>query len=331
MERGTLRAAVVGLGKAGSRFDEEPRGAVWSHVGAYLALSDLYELAGTADPDQHSATAFSRRCPGVRCFSSAAEMCSAIRPDVVSIATPIKVRAQIFDEVLKAPEVPRVIICEKPLATDSDTRQELVTKCAAKGVSLLVHYNRRYASAYQRMRASMAGGDIGKVASITISIANRLWSIGSHALDLLLYLSGEPPCRWRTLELPALRQDDEPAVDFICRFPSGIAGRILNHGRADVLIFEVSVTGDKGRLLATGNGERVELVRFTASPKYAGYMIGLPPECLYTTPADESTFTAVVKEAAEVVMLGKQPSCTGQMALESESFLDILSNQREHE
>jgi predicted dehydrogenase len=320
-----LRAAVVGLGKAGSRFDEEPRGAVWSHVGAYLAANDIYELAGAADPDAESRAAFSRRCPGVPCYTSAAEMCSAIRPDVVSIATPINVREQVFDDLLQGAAAPQAIICEKPLATNGHTRWQCVERCRSKGVPLLVHYNRRYASVYQRICTSIREGLIGDVTSITVRMANRLWSVGSHALDLLLYLAAEQPCTWRGLELPHLAQGGEPAIDFICCFPSGTAGRVLNQGLKQLMIFEADVVGTKGRLLASGNGEMLHYIPFAPSPKYLDYLIGLSPQCLHATPTDESTFVAVVREAAEVLGSGKQPTCSGETALRSEEFLDELS------
>jgi predicted dehydrogenase len=321
-----LRASVVGLGRAGSRFDEEPRGAVWSHVGAYLAANDLYELAGASDPDAHSREAFSARCPGVPCFSSAAEMCATVRPDVVSITTPIGVREEVFDEVLDIAAAPRAIICEKPLATDAATRWRCVEKCRRRGVSLLVHYNRRYASIYQRMSTSIGEGLVGKVTSITVRMPNRLWSIGSHALDLLLYLAAEQPSHWRALELPNLRQDDEPAVDFICCFPSGMAGRVLNHSLSQVLIFEADVVGTKGRLLAQDNGDTLHYIPFAPSSRYLGYLTAQPSQCLHSTPADESTFVAVVREAAEVLASGKRLTCSGQMALQSEGILDELFN-----
>jgi predicted dehydrogenase len=319
-----LRASVVGLGKAGSRFDEEPRGAVWSHVGAYLAANDLYELAGASDPDAHSRAAFSTRCPSVPCFTSAAEMCSTVRPDVISIATPISVREKVFDEILDTAAAPRVIVCEKPLATDSPTRWRCVEKCRTRGVSLLVHYNRRYASIYQRISTSIREGLIGNVTSITVRMPNRLWSIGSHALDLLLYLAAEQPCHWRALELPNLAQGDEPAIDFICCFPSGMAGRVLNHGLSQVMIFEADVVGTKGRLLARDNGETLQYIPFAPSSRYLGYLTAQSPQCLHATPADESTFVAVVREAAEVLASGKRPTCSGQTALQSEGILDEL-------
>ena len=44
-----LRSAVVGLGKSGSLFDEEPRKVIWSHAGAYLGLPDQFRLVGGSD------------------------------------------------------------------------------------------------------------------------------------------------------------------------------------------------------------------------------------------------------------------------------------------
>jgi predicted dehydrogenase len=221
-----------------------------------------------------------------------------------------------------------VIVCEKPLANSGQTRQQCVERCRTAGVPLLVHYNRRYASVYQRVRTSIREGLIGDVTSITVRMPNRLWSIGSHALDLLLYLAGEQPCTWRGLELPRLAQGDEPAIDFICCFPSGAAGRVLNHGLAQVMIFEADVVGTKGRLLASGNGETLHHIPFVPSSKYLGYLIGQSPQCLHATPADESTFVAVVREAAEVLGSGKQPTCSGETALQSEGILDELSKCR---
>lgn len=325
-----LRAAVVGLGKAGSRFDEEDRPAIWSHVGAYLRSSDIYKLVGGADPDHVSRAALSRRCPDLPCFETAADLVSTLRPDVVSIATPVDVRSQVFREVLGGAYTPRVIICEKPLAVDPQTRQLWVEACAAREVVLIVHYNRRYASIYQRMRMAIVEGLVGEVTSITIRMANRLWSVGSHAFDLLFYLSGEEPCQWRALEIPALFERGEPAVDFVSFFPSGAAGRVLVHGPARVLLFEADVVGTRGRLTASGNGERLDFVPFLSSTQYQGYVAAGPMQCLHTTPPDESTFVAVVREAAAVLNSGKQATCTGHTARRSEAIMDqVLSRSSE--
>lgn len=318
-----LRAAIVGLGQAGSRFDEEPRGAVWSHAGAYLALSEVYELIAGVDPDAENRARFARRCPSASTFTDA-RLLEQFDIDVVSVATPPSARLEVFKAILGCTRLPKVIVCEKPLATDAATRSALVAMCEVANVTLLVHYNRRYTEIYRRFASALRDGLIGDVASITIRAPNRLWSIGSHALDLLFYLAGESPRDWRAMPLPALTERGEPAGDFICTFPSGSAGRMLTQGLSRVLIFEADAVGSSGRLVARGNGQRLELNSFVESSKYLGYLESTPAHLLYRTKVNESAFIAVIREAAAVAYEQGPPTCTGKMAQISEEFLDQI-------
>lgn len=319
-----LRAAIVGLGQAGSRFDEEPRGAIWSHAGAYLALPEVYELIAGVDPDADNRARFARRCLSASTFADARHLVEKLEIDVVSVATPPAARLEVFKTILGGTRLPKVIVCEKPLATDAVTRNALVAMCEDANVTLLVHYNRRYTEIYRRFASALRDGLIGDVASITVRAPNRLWSIGSHALDLLLYLAGESPRDWRALPLPVLTERGEPAGDFICTFQSGAAGRMLTQGLSRVLIFEVDAVGSKGRLVARGNGQRLELTAFVESSKYLGYLESAPVRLLYRTRANESAFIAVVREAASVAYEQGSATCTGKMAQMSEEFLDQI-------
>ncbi|MCE5181759.1 MAG: Gfo/Idh/MocA family oxidoreductase [Anaerolineaceae bacterium] len=317
------RAAVIGLGQAGSRFDEEPRGSVWSHVGAYLALKERYELVGGVDVDRGNLEAFAKRCPSISKYLSVSELMGSERPDVVSIATPSGVRVEVIDELLnKFP--PKLVICEKPLATDISARQRLVDQCKKKNVILLVHYNRRYNPVYQAMFKAISEGLIGDVTSITIRCPNRLWSIGSHAFDLLFYLSGELPLSWRALPLPGL-EDGEPAVDFICTFPSGRVGRVSIQGGKNILIFEADVIGTKGRLTVVDNGAKLTHIPFRRSRQYQGYWVQGRARRITGAVKGDSTFISIVREAADILDNGRYPTCTGEMALQSELILDQLN------
>lgn len=322
-----LRAAVVGLGQAGSRFDEEPRKEVWSHVGAYLALKERYELVGGVDVDEKNLEAFSRRCPSVSKYSSVGELVENEKPDVVSIATPSVIRVEVFEALLNI-FPPKLVICEKPLATDADSRRQLVDLCKRKNVSLLVHYNRRYSAIYQALLKAIREGTIGDVTGITIRCPNRLWSIGSHAFDLLFFLSEELPLDWRALPLPKLEEGGEPAVDFVCTFPSGKIGRVSIQGTKNILIFEVDVVGTKGRFLVTENGARLTHVPFRKSRQYLGYWVQGRMRQVPINNQGESTFVAIAREAADMMakVEGLRPTCTGEMALGAEFILDQLNS-----
>ena len=322
-----LTAAVIGLGQAGSRFDEEPRKAVWSHVGAYLASADLYRLTGGADVNGGNRERFATRCPDVPVFADPVEMMTAIRPDVVSLCTPPGGRAALVEAMLAAHR-PRILVCEKPMEIGAEERRRLVETCGQAGVALLVHYNRRYAEIFRRARALVAEGALGTLTSATILAPNRLWSIGSHAVNLLLYLTGETPEAMTSLELPALAEG-EPAFDFLCRFPSGAAGRVITAGKKATLVFEADLIGDKARVRIIDNGGRLVVSRFQDSDQFAGYRLPLPEETVFETDPGDSGFLAIIREAAAVAGGQLNGRSTGADALMSEAILDsIMDNSQ---
>ena len=321
-----LTAAIIGLGQAGSRFDEEPRPVTWSHAGAYLAAADRYRLIGGADIKTGNRDRFIARCPDVPVFAQGAEMVAEVKPDVISVCTPPVGRADLVDGVL-AVHRPKVLICEKPLEVEDDRRHRLVDACAKARVPLLVNYSRRYTTVYRKVREALATGRLGKITSITVIAPNRLWSVGSHAVNLLLYLACEVPDRWRALPLPALEEDGEPACDLLCRFPSGVAGRVLTTGFREMLVFEVDIVGRKGRVRIHDNGATATFNAFTDSPQYLGYRVLGQDEVLHQTANAESTFEILVREAADLAEDRGSPSSTGDEALVSEEILGALAAQ----
>lgn len=319
-----LRAAVIGLGQAGSRFDEEPRPAVWSHVGAYLALAGHYELAGGADGRADRRERFQRRCPGLPAYGDEVELLTATRPDVVSICTPHQGRGQLVERLLAAHR-PKALICEKPLETDAARREKLVALCREAGVPLLVHYNRRYLTAYRHAKTVAAEGRLGRLTSITVAAPNRLWSIGSHALNTLLFLAGQAPAAWTALPLPGLAEGGEPAADFLCRFASGAAGRVVTTGFRRELVFEADMLGEAGRLCVLDNGARVVYQPFVDSPEYVGYKVLGPEATWHVADPRESSFVAIAEEAAELAG-GRSVAVasSAEDALASETILDDM-------
>ncbi|MSO54337.1 MAG: Gfo/Idh/MocA family oxidoreductase [Rhodospirillales bacterium] len=324
-----LTAAIVGLGRVGSRFDEEPGRGIWSHAGAYLT-SCRYRLMGGADLTIDNRERFAMRCPDARVFESAAKMMHDIRPDVLSICTPPKGRADLV-EYLFSVHLPKVLIAEKPLEIDGVARQRLIDVCARLGVPLLVNYNRRYERVYREVREAIIAGLIGTVTSITVTAPPRLWTTGSHAIDLLLFFAQEAPDDWRVLGLPALYEDGEPAGDLICRFPSGVAGRVLTAGRRSMLVFETEVIGTEGRIRLRDVGTVVTALhaKFINSPTYLGYRTLAEDHIFRQGSNIESTFVTLVDEAADAADLGKQPSCTGDEAAVSENILETIVGQVE--
>ena len=322
---GLLTAAIIGLGKAGSRFDEEPgRLAPWSHVGAYLALSGRYRLVGAADPDAGNADRFRQRCPDVPVHPDAASLLAAIRPDVVSICTPASRHRADLEAALSCPSV-KAVWCEKPLATSYADAEAMVNAAAARGVPLLVTYNRRWLPLWRRVRELIEMGAIGDLVCLRVAAPNRIYSIGSHALDLMRYLAGDPD-RIAALSLPQLVETNEPAAAALLNFPSGAYGILKVTGFRAQLVIEAEVIGRKGRLSIREDSSRLTIERFGKHPEYEGYQrLSAAGEGRYASMAQVSVF---VEAAAELATLARDPAapCTsdGASALKTQRLIDSV-------
>ncbi|MGD9537726.1 MAG: Gfo/Idh/MocA family protein [Alphaproteobacteria bacterium] len=323
----SLRAAIVGLGRIGSRFDEEPgRKAVWSHAGAYLACADRFLLAGAAEPDAGNAAAFRRRCPDVPVFASAERLFAEIAPEVVSICTPVEQHAAALHAALGLPGL-KAIWCEKPLAGTLGDAEVMVAACAARGVPLIVSHVRRWLPLWRRVAERIEAGDVGTPVTIRIAMPNRLFSIGSHAVDLALMLGGEAVAV-SALPLPALEEEGEPAVAALLGLASGAYAVIQVTGRKHALIIEAEVIGTEGRLFAREDEGRILLDRFADSPRYAGYR-ELRPEARERMPSfdDASPFVEIAREIARLAAdPSLRPSCDGAAALAVQRVLARLAD-----
>jgi hypothetical protein len=156
---------------------------------------------------------------------------------------------------------------------------------------------------------------------------NRLFSIGSHAVDLALMLGGEATAI-SSLPLPALDEEGEPAVAALIGFASGAYAVLQVAGRKHALIIEAEVIGTEGRLLAREDDGQIILDRFAESPRYAGYR-ELRAEARERVSSfdDASPFVEIVNEVAKLAAdPSLRPTCNGADALAVQRVLARLAD-----
>ncbi|MEQ9490368.1 MAG: Gfo/Idh/MocA family oxidoreductase [Alphaproteobacteria bacterium] len=315
-------AGIIGLGKVGSRFDEEKRGSVWSHAGAFIAANDRISLVGGADVGTENRELFQLRCPAAEVFSDPVAFVKDTKPDILSICTPPEKRAELVEAILTA-HAPKVLLVEKPIDTLAEGRTRLLAAVEKAGCVALVNYNRRYYPACRAAKRAAWDGTIGEIRTITVRIPNRLWSMGSHAMNLLLFLADAVPVAWQGMPLPLFEETDEPAVDMICRFPNGSAGRLLCEGDRSMLFFESEIMGTEGRIRIDRNGERARLERFQAKQGWAGYRSLEEPVDIETNRPDFSSFVQLVEDACDAVG-SDRGSADLESAIAGENLLESL-------
>ncbi|NVJ91179.1 MAG: Gfo/Idh/MocA family oxidoreductase [Methylocystaceae bacterium] len=325
-----IRAAVIGLGQIGSRFDEESgRKVIWSHVGAYLGLTQEFELCGASDFDSNNILAFKSRCPNVPVYSNVSELIKNERPDVISICTPTTTHFEIFQEIraLSNSYIPKVIWCEKPLATTLDDAKTMVSDCEKLDIKLIVSYNRRWLPIWKKAMYKMENNLIGDINTIRISMPNRLFSIGSHAVDLANFLGG-PIEKVTSLNIPKLYEENEPAKAVLLLFKSGVVGSIEVTGFKENLVVEAEVYGSAGRLKINEVSNEIIHELFEESDTYKGYKIlkNHSTEII----SNNNNFSVFIEIAKEIMTMMNNENfkctCDGFQAMATQEILKEIAN-----
>lgn len=181
----THRAGVVGFGRVGR-----------NHAEAFRDAENV-ELGAIADVDEELVAELGDHwgVPEAHRYHGHAEMLASEKLDVVSVATPGRYHHDHVLDVVEsrtdpdAPAGPDAIWCEKPIATNVGDAEEMVVACEDAGIELVVNHSRRFATAFETLYGLLHDRNLlGEVQSAHVVAGGELLNIGTHYVDLLLYL-----------------------------------------------------------------------------------------------------------------------------------------------
>lgn len=259
----TYRAAVIGLGRMGSTFDDEIEqgGAIFlpfCHAPSYHAHPRIALIAG-ADPHGEQRALFGQRWGLAQdhLYADYRELLQKEKPDIVSITTTARIRAQIAQDAVHAGA--KAIWAEKPLSISLAEADAIVETCRKHGVTIAVNCARRYNPYFSRTREMIEAGDLGDILQITAYAQCGLSHNGSHAIDTIRYLAGGA-VTWVFGDMESdakAATDDDLMGNGYLAFDNGVRAylRGLNTGVAS---WEFDVIGTKGRVRLVANTTDVE-------------------------------------------------------------------------
>ena len=232
MALSNLRAAVVGTGFIGPVHVEGLRRAGVSVVGIFGSTTDKSLSAAT-------------RLGLPKAYQSLEELLDDADVDVVHITSPNRFH---FEQAKAAIAAGKHVLCEKPLAMNSQQSGELVRLAGQAGVAAGVNYNIRYYPLCIEAAEQVRAGDVGDIHHVAGSYVQdwlfhdtdfnwrvlaedggtlrAVADIGTHWLDLIQFITGnrvESVCADLATVFPIRkkpgRRESRPSVAKLLRPP----------------------------------------------------------------------------------------------------------------
>jgi len=300
------RAAIIGCGKIGSEFADDPRiKDIYTHAGAYVKCPDT-ELVAVCDKDTKKAEKCRERWNVTDCYQDYQKMIYEVKPDIVSICTPDTTHFDIIHTILTSSKV-KVIFAEKPLALDIKEAENLVSLAEKKGAILAVNYFRRYSEKILELRDLLHSDTFGDIQTINGYYTKGTMHNGTHFFDLARFFVGE------IVQVKSFdhlhEKNNDPTLDAYIKFANGSSGYLHACDATKFSIFEMDIIGSNGRVYIKESGHVAEVYQVTDSPYYSGYKSLLLSEKY--TEILKDTILHVVEDIVQCLRTGQTPRCSG--------------------
>jgi predicted dehydrogenase len=306
----TFRAGIVGCGRVGSEFDDDPKRIMIStHAGAYTAVDEV-ELVALSDLDENKLERCRKRWGVTSLYQDCKEMLSRENLDILSICTWNSTHLDIVKEAVNNDI--KAIFCEKPIADSLKNADEIIRICDEKGIILQIDHQRRFDSFHQEVKDFIQKGNLGRIQQVTFYYTAGIANTGSHMFDLLRYFFGDVNWARAIYSQNKSPNPDDPNIDGIVRFKNGTFCAIQACDVQEFLIFEMDCIGTKGRLNITQSGFDLEFYRVGESKLFSGYK-----EIFSSTPPIEKNVPTEFMVGAVIHLIdclkkGSKPICSGE-------------------
>ena len=316
----SYRAAVIGLGRMGSTFDDEMKqgGSIflpYCHGPSYHA-SPLTDLVAGVDPHDEQRQIFGKRwgLSDSQLYADHREMLHDARPDIVSVCTTARHRSQIVVDCAMAGV--KAVWAEKPIAVSLADADSMVAACRETATALAINCARRWNPFFAETRRMIETGALGEVLQVTGYAQCGLSHNGSHLIDTVRYLAGGE-VQWVFGEI----ESDEVAAGegdpqgngylvfdngvrcFIRATPCGVAG------------WEIDVIGSKGRVRSLNNALEWELTEMVdGGPPGRG---AVAKKAFPWPTRMQGMGLTIIEDLVNAIETGQAPRCSGEDGLKA--------------
>ena len=265
MANSRLRALIIGAGNIAAGYDQPDSAEILTHAHGFASVPD-FELIGFIDADIEKAKVAAQKWGG-QVFVNIADAFAGGPIDVVSVATPDATHAAILQEL--AGFAPRVIFCEKPLATSLTDAEKITALYRSLPTQIQVNYLRRFVPAFQEIRDAIAAGLFGKYLTGSGIYVKGFLHNGSHMVDLLRFWLGDIVETGRLGPI-SLDSEGDPEMSARLQFKDGGCFLVQSLAGNPYWMFEMDLFFEKRRLRVLNSGFLFEEYEPHASELFPG-------------------------------------------------------------
>jgi predicted dehydrogenase len=184
-------------------------------IGAGFIMSDCHLVAyKDAGFNPHAITsrtldkakAVAERFDIPKVYATWQELLADPEIEIVDIAYPPDQQLEVVEEAVKHKSHIKGILCQKPLAMNSEEAHKIVKLCAEAGIKLGVNSNMRYDQSMRALKSILDKGYLGEPVLATIEMRAiphwqkflekydrvEILNMGIHHVDVFRYLFGDP-------------------------------------------------------------------------------------------------------------------------------------------
>lgn len=238
-----------------------------------FALSHSCRVTALSRRDMAKAKASAAEYKIPFAFDSGVELCQSREVDAVLVSTP---NSSHLSDVLIAIQAKKPVLCEKPMAMNANECQQMVEAARTAGVLLGVAQVFRFEDSTARLRARVAGGQIGRpvfarsefsydgrnhartwLTNAAVSGGGPVADVGVHCIDALKYILNDEVTRVSARGFSDLDSGDvEAAAVLSLEFGRGTLGMVAVSTRSEYRT-PIEFVGETG-VLRADDGLNVE-------------------------------------------------------------------------
>lgn len=305
---------------------------VWRHVGPAIQALENCRIRSFLTRSPEKGEEYASRFGAERVFSDVDKFLSDPEIEAVYVALPVFLHKGITE---KAASAGKHVLCEKPMAMNGRECASMVHACRGAGMKLAVAYYRRFFPRIRKIKELLTNGEIGKIINIGAYFATGsfglgrevsdpwrldpekggggvLQDVGSHMIDLVLYLGGNISQVWgrATSRQEGWQADDTVSAWLQLRSGAHACLFFACNTRAQVESFEI--LGTKGRIRVDDlkNGRNVFL------------QTGQGFKCFEE--AARESHRPLIENFVESVRKGKEPLISGEEGAKTTRVIDAI-------